>query len=100
MLRRRNRRREGWEKSKRVTGQREHRHAWEGKWERTKRRGTEEGLHIRHAEEETEIKRRERGGEKKKRQIHRIFQERRRQESRTRMTGRREGIKQGISIFA
>lgn len=66
MLRRRNRRREGWEKSKRVTGQREHRHAWEGKWERTKRGGTEEGLHIRHAEEETEIKRRERGGKKRK----------------------------------
>lgn len=99
MLRRRNRRREGWEKSKRVTGQREHRHAWEGEWERTKSGGTGRGLHIRHAEEETEIKRRERGGNKK-RQIHRIFQERGRQVSRTRMTGRREGIKQGISIFA
>lgn len=36
---------------------------------------------------------REETGER--RQIHRIFQERRRQESRTRMTGRREGIKQG-----
>lgn len=72
MLRKRNRRKGGWEKSKRVTGQREHPHAWEGKWEKTKRGGTEGGLHIRHAEEETEIKRR--GG-----QVHRIYQEQGRQ---------------------
>lgn len=48
-----------------MTGQREHRHAWEGEWERTKSGGTGRGLHIRHAEEETEIKRRERGGIRK-----------------------------------
>ena len=65
-----------------------------GNGRRQREEGQKGGLHIRHAEEEREIKRRER------RQIHRIFQERGRQESRTRMTGRREGIKQGISIFA
>lgn len=62
MLRKRNRRREGWGKSKRVTGQREHWHAWRGKWEKTKIGGTGGGgLHITHRVEEKEIKRRERG---------------------------------------
>lgn len=48
-----------------MTGQKEHRHAWEGEWEKTKRGGTEGGLHVGHAEEKKEIKRGER--QKKKR---------------------------------
>ena len=40
------------ERVRRVTGQRGHWHAWEGRWEKTKRGGTEGGAHIRHAEEE------------------------------------------------
>lgn len=67
------------------------------KWEKTKRGWTGGRLwgggllHIRHAAEETEIKR-----EKKHTQD---FPGMRKQESRTRMTGSREGIKQGISTF-
>ena len=46
-------------------------------------------MHIRHADDDEEIKKRE---WKKERQIHRNS---RNAELRTRMTGRREGIKQG-----
>lgn len=78
-----------------MTGQREHPRAWEGKWEKTKRGGTEGGLHIRHAEEETEIKRRER--EKRDTQD---FPGTRKAKVKDQNDRGKEGIKQGISIFA
>lgn len=84
---------EGAGKSKRVTGQRTVTCMGVGVgggWEKTKRGGTEQGLHIGHAEDEKEITRREK---KKERQKHRIFQEIKKAEVKTRMTGRREGIK-------
>ncbi len=73
MLRKRNRRREGWGESKRGTGQREHRHAWEQKWEKTKRGGTEGG--IAHQTCRGGERNKERGEGKKERQKRRIFQE-------------------------
>lgn len=84
--------RDGWENSERVTGQgSENQHAWEGKREKTHAEDAED------AEEDMEIKRWEGRGERDTWD----FPEKRRarQESKTRMTGRREGIKQGISIF-
>lgn len=88
MLRKRNRRKEGWEKS-----------------DRTERTSTCMGGEMGEDKE-----RRDRGGNctsdmqkkrwqlregREKKEIHRIFQERGRQKSRTRMTGGRRGLNRG-----